>query len=187
MAIKTFTTGELLTSSDTNTYLANAGLVFIKQTTTTTATATIDVTSCFSATYDNYLISFQGYTVSAASISLNCFLLSGTTPTSSGWYGTEFYISVGGTTQTGQITANNGSSVFCTAGTSVGGLASITEIQSPFLAQHTKLQYRNTATDFYRFGFANHAANTSYDGIRFTPSSGTLANGSVTIHGYRKQ
>jgi hypothetical protein len=30
MAIKTFTTGEVLTASDTNTYLANAGLVFVK-------------------------------------------------------------------------------------------------------------------------------------------------------------
>jgi hypothetical protein len=28
MAIKTFTTGEVLTASDTNTYLANSGLVF---------------------------------------------------------------------------------------------------------------------------------------------------------------
>jgi hypothetical protein len=187
MAIKTFTTGEVLTASDTNTYLANSGLVFIKQVTTTTATSSIDVTSCFSATYDNYLISFQGYTVSSPSISLQCFLLSGTTPTSSGWYGTEFYIVVGGTTQTGQLAANNSGSVFCSGGTATGGLASITEIQSPFLAQHTKLEYRNVATDYFRYGFATHAANTSYDGLRFTPTSGTLANGSVTIHGYRKQ
>ena len=118
---------------------------------------------------------------------MQCFLLSGTTPTASGWYGTEFYISVGATTETGQLAANNGASVFCSGGTSVGGLASIAEIQSPFLAQYTKLEYRNVATDYFRYGFANHAANTSYDGIRFTPTSGTLANGSVTIHGYRKQ
>ena len=32
MAIKTFTTGEVLTASDTNTYLANAGLVYITST-----------------------------------------------------------------------------------------------------------------------------------------------------------
>jgi hypothetical protein len=30
MAIKTFTTGEVLTASDTNTYLANSGLVYVK-------------------------------------------------------------------------------------------------------------------------------------------------------------
>jgi hypothetical protein len=30
MAIKTFTTGEVLTAADTNTYLANSGLVYVK-------------------------------------------------------------------------------------------------------------------------------------------------------------
>ena len=150
-----------------------------------TSNTSISVVGCFSALYNNYIISFSGIAVASASISLNCFLLSGTTPTSSGWYGTEFYISVGGTTQTGQLSANNSASVFCTAGSSVGGLASITEIQSPFLAQHTKLQYRNVATDFYRYGFANHAANTSYNGIQFTPSSGGITGGSITVYGYR--
>lgn len=150
-----------------------------------TSNTSISVIGCFSALYNNYIISYSGIAVSEPSISLNCFLLSGVTSTSSGWFGTEFYISVGGTTQTGQITANNGASVFCTAGTSTGGLASITELQSPFLAQHTKLQYRNVATDFYRYGFANHAANTSYNGIRFTPSSGGLTGGSITVYGYR--
>ncbi len=30
MAVKTFTTGEVLTAADTNTYLNNGGLVYIK-------------------------------------------------------------------------------------------------------------------------------------------------------------
>jgi hypothetical protein len=185
MAIKTFTTGEVLTASDTNTYLANSGLVYIKQVTTTTAVATIDVTSCFSSTYDNYFVSFNNYTATTA-MSLNCYLLSGSTPTSTGWYATEYYTGVGTTTLTGQITATNAGMAFCSAGTSTSGLASVIEIQSPFLSQQTRMEYRVVASDYYRFGSGIHTATTSYDGIRFTTTSGTLANGSVTVYGYRK-
>ena len=56
MAIKTFTTGEVLTASDTNTYLANAGLVFISNTAITAGASSIVVSNCFSSTYDRYKI-----------------------------------------------------------------------------------------------------------------------------------
>ena len=54
MAVKTFTT-EVLTSADTNTYLANSGLVYVKSHTITSG-ASVVVTDAFSSTYDNYLI-----------------------------------------------------------------------------------------------------------------------------------
>ena len=54
MAVKTFTTGEVLTASDTNTYLANAGLVYITSTSVGTG-GSLTVSNCFSATYNNYL------------------------------------------------------------------------------------------------------------------------------------
>ena len=49
MAIKTFTTGEVLTAADTNTYLANSGLVYVAGATFTGA-GTFDVTG-FSSSY----------------------------------------------------------------------------------------------------------------------------------------
>jgi hypothetical protein len=52
MAIKTFTTGEVLTASDTNTYLANSGLVYI---TSATLSATA-LDGIFTSDYDNYRI-----------------------------------------------------------------------------------------------------------------------------------
>jgi len=60
MAIKTFTTGEVLTASDTNTYLANSGLVYIKQQTVGNAVASVTVSDAFSSTYDNYKITYTG-------------------------------------------------------------------------------------------------------------------------------
>ena len=57
MAVKTFTSGEVLTASDTNTYLNNAGYVYITELTFTGSTQTfLRIQNCFTSTYDNYLI-----------------------------------------------------------------------------------------------------------------------------------
>jgi hypothetical protein len=58
MAIKTFTTGELLTASDTNTYLANSGLVYVASA-TFASTNDLIISNCFSSDYTNYKIIFQ--------------------------------------------------------------------------------------------------------------------------------
>lgn len=185
MAIKTFTTGEVLTAADTNTYLANSGLVFVKQTSVGSGVSTVDVTSCFSSTYDNYVVAFNGITCTS-SMSISFYLLSGSTPTSAGWYGTEFYCATGGTTWTGQISANNGASAYCSAAASSAGFASILALQSPNLAQFSRFQYNNIDSSYMRNGFAYHSANTQYDGFRITPTSGSWTNGSITVYGYRK-
>jgi hypothetical protein len=67
MAIKTFSTGEVLTASDTNTYLANSGLVYI--TSTTFSGAGFFINSCFTSTYDNYRIEINGSANSDADLS----------------------------------------------------------------------------------------------------------------------
>jgi hypothetical protein len=66
MAIKTFTTGEVLTASDTNTYLANSGLVVVKQQAIVGTVSSVAVTSAFSSTYENYKILVNGGTSNVA-------------------------------------------------------------------------------------------------------------------------
>ena len=57
MAVKTFTTGEVLTAADTNTYLNNGGLVWIKTATVTNAADSgTAFRSIFTSTYDAYRI-----------------------------------------------------------------------------------------------------------------------------------
>jgi hypothetical protein len=56
MAIKTFTSGEVLTSADTNTYLANSGLVYIAEGSTSTSVLGLNFNNVFTSTYDNYRI-----------------------------------------------------------------------------------------------------------------------------------
>jgi len=56
MAIKTFTTGEVLTASDTNTYLANSGLVFVTSGSTAGTANTLAIATSFTSTYEHYLL-----------------------------------------------------------------------------------------------------------------------------------
>jgi hypothetical protein len=59
MAVKSnFAAGNVLTASDTNTYLTNGGLVYITEG-TGTSTAALDVNNIFSSTYDNYRVVLQ--------------------------------------------------------------------------------------------------------------------------------
>jgi hypothetical protein len=187
MAISpTFTTGQVFTAADAN-LMANSGLVFVKQVTVGSGQTTVDVTSCFNSSFDNYVISLAGISA-AGSLSMSLALLSGSTPTSASWYGTEFFVSVGSFGINGQLSANNSGSAFCSAGSAASGVASTIDIQSPYLAQQTRFEYMVAASDYYRWGFAIHQAATSYDGLRFTTSGGTqITGGTITVYGRRKQ
>ena len=186
MAMKTFVASEVLTAADTNTYLANSGLVYVKQLTISAGVSYVDLGTCFNSSYDNYVISFTNI-VTSASASILFSLLSGATATSSGWYGTEFYCAIGGTTWTGQLAANNGAGAYCAA--SVGSTtawSSIMQLQAPYLASYARFQYGIIDSSYIRNGFAYHGANTSYDGLRCTLTSGTFTSGNITVYGYRK-
>lgn len=184
MAVKTFTTGEVLTAADTNTYLNNGGLVFVKQVTVGSAVATVDVTSCFSTAYDNYVVSFSNVTSSAAG-SLYAYLLSGTTPTANGFYGNTYYV------VTGAAGALTNSPYSNTAYGEVGGIrngdvnSGTFQVNAPNLATYTRFSFQGVASDYWRVGNMSHNASTSYDGIRLAPSSGTLTGGRITVYGYR--
>jgi hypothetical protein len=182
MSFPVFASGDVLNASDMNA----VGLWLVKTQTIGSGVTVVDVTSCFNADYDNYVISFNGISASA-SLSFLFQLLSGSTPTGSGWTSTEFYTAVGATSITGQLSNGSGGHAFCSAGTAASGVASTMDIQSPFLAQQTRFQYNICASDFYRYGFALHSAATSYNGMRVTCSPGaSISNGSISVYGRRK-
>jgi len=55
MAVKTFTS-ETLSSADTNTYLANAGLVYVASGSTAGTANTLAIATSFTSTYEHYLL-----------------------------------------------------------------------------------------------------------------------------------
>ena len=83
MAVKTFTS-TALSSSDVNTYLANAGLVYVAHANITSGSSYTNVLGCFSATYNNYVVSYSDVTASNNGVAMLFKLLSGSTATTAG-------------------------------------------------------------------------------------------------------
>jgi hypothetical protein len=180
MAIKTFTTGEVLTASDTNTYLANSGLVFVKQETVGTTVASVAVANAFSATYENYKITYSGGASSAATV-LDVTL----TGSTNGHYAVMFYNPYAGGASNAVYSNNRANWTHAGGGVASNPYLNI-ELQMPFLAKPTFIvgNYADAANTGMITGYQSQA--TSFTGFTITPAAGTLTGGTITVYGYRK-
>jgi len=184
MAIKTFTTGEVLTAADTNTYLANSGLVYIKSQTVGSGVSSVAVSSAFSTDFDNYKILYTGGTHSAAQ---DIGMQLGSTTT--GYYGARLAVFYTSNTLNYGLNNNSASWGFVGTGSSTGAYANF-ELLNPFTATRTIVNAPNIASTStgavagsYN-GFLDNA--TSYTAFTLIPTAGTLTGGTITEYGYRK-
>ena len=180
MAIKTFTTGEVLTAADTNTYLANSGLVYIQQQTIGSAVASVTVSNCFSSTYDNYRILIVGY--GASGTVATRFQLSNSTSTT---YSTVGWIyQYGGAFTTETATAQTASLIGHSSST--GKTSAVIEVQSPFLSQVSTFTGLSMSVSYGDDRRSYDSSTNSSTGFVFSPNSGTFTGGTITVFGYRK-
>ena len=185
MAIKTFTTGEVLTASDTNTYLANSGLVYIKSQIISSGVTSVTVSNAFSADYDNYLITIDNIVISAAS---GFPFTLGSTATGYYYAGVTVFYSSGTTTNE---TANNGT-VFASGivTDSTGASAAQITLYKPFSS--TKTNYNAFGSDSRTGGAGVRTYSgilnntTSYTSVTFAVTAGTVTSGNISVYGYRK-
>jgi hypothetical protein len=181
MAIKTFTTGEVLTASDTNTYLANSGLVYIASG-SLSGTPT-NVANVFSSTYDNYRIVFSNMSVAAGATASYIQLSVGGTAaiTNYNYGGTYTLFAAAGTGMLG-----GGGSFMYIAQTSTSPISGcVMEIQRPFIAGVTTFQGQSANYDSGAVCSGNHTTATAYDGFKVSSQSSTPSF-SYAVYGYRK-
>jgi hypothetical protein len=203
MAIKTFTTGEVLTASDTNTYLNDSGLVLITSgitvsstggTAATVASGTVTVgtnntavtvNGAFSATYNNYKIIYTG---GVASASADLRLTIGASAT--GYFGNLIYARPNAATPAGVANNNTNFWQYGAGLSSTTNVVSSFEIYQPFQALRTGLftqviHIDGAASALGTFiGF--HDVATSYTSFTITPSAGNLTGGTIRVYGYRQ-
>ena len=182
MAIKTFTTGEVLTASDTNTYLANSGLVYVKSQTVGSGVASVTVSSAFSSTYDNYLITWQGGSMSGDT-ALKLQLGS----TTSQYYGAFIHTpNYAGTTVQNAGDNNTASFTYAGGGNSSQAISQI-YLSGPNTATRT---YITSSIVSYGTVFGTYSGvqldTTQFTAFTFIPFSGTMTGGTITVYGYRK-
>jgi hypothetical protein len=184
MAIKTFTTGEVLTAADTNTYLANSGLVYIANGTLSLTTSATSVTGVFSSIYKNYRVLFY---VSARSTtnSVEMKYIVGTTPTSTGYYqagiGSDYAVNTAI-----YYPRTNGTTQFIGISTS-GSVGLTMDIFNPNRTGNTL--HTGTASDVntgyaYSLGGENIVSN-QYTGFQLFTSTGT-ATVEYQVFGYQE-
>lgn len=192
MATKTFSVGEVLTASDTNTYLANAGLVYITQV-TASASSLVQFNNVFSATYDQYLLvgrilwntttgfiglKLQDASNNAITGNYDCHVGGG-------------YVSSGVQTFATFNSASANNDVFIGGSVSSDYMAFTTTFVGPALAIKTygaqtfqADNYSSTLTNVFVQGGWSHTLATAYYGFRLTPTAGTMT-GTFTLYGYR--
>jgi len=183
MPLTTYTAGEVLTAASLNANLSFAasspasGLTLISTTTIGTTVSSVTVSSAFSATYDNYLITISG---GAASTSSALKLTLGATAT-----GYAYQLNGGAYSNTpATVGASAQSSWAFTGSGNTTSLSFNVNLSNPFLTEQTYMQGANIgSTEAYAVeGFLNDT--TSYTAFTITPSTGTITGGTIRVYGY---
>ena len=182
MAIKTFSVNEVLTASDTNTFLANSGLVFIKSDTITTGSSK-EITGVFSSTYNNYRIVISNMKTTVPS---GVYIQMGTNAANYYWAG----ITVGFASLT--ISAEGGSN---TSNFNTGIVGSpqrgggIIELQSPNRALETTIQCLSTDARTGGTGGRNNTGflnnTTQYTSFTLSVPGTSFESCDIAVYGYR--
>jgi hypothetical protein len=185
MAIKTFTTGEVLTAADTNTYLANSGLTYITSASLTGVTNTFS--NCFSTTYDSYRIVISNLN-NATGSTRQMSLRMGTDASAQYGAGEQYIYGAGNSGVTGS-TAQTESKLGNISIANAQGL--FIDMANPFLTSATTWAFQmltyqsDVAAWVYRTGYGVKDSITSYTGFQIIGTTDNLS-GLVTIYGYRK-
>ena len=156
------------------------GLTLISATTIGTTVASVTISSAFSATYDNYLISISG---GVASTDVGLRLTLGATAT--GYYYGGFFVRYSGGSSS-FLSQSNNSYLEVGYGTTNGFNTKI-ELDSPNLTKRTFSRAAGAGAGTttymnYLAGFLDNA--TSYTAFTFTLDTGTMTGGTIRVYGY---
>jgi hypothetical protein len=155
-----------------------SGLTLISSTTVGTTVASVTVSNAFSATYDNYKITYSG---GVASTGVDLQMTLGAT-TAGYFFGLGYIPWASSITS---ITVNNGASFAYIGGASTKFAFINCDIFRPFAADETAVAVlgANDANGQFGGGYLNNS--TSYTAFTITTSSGTLTGGTIRVYGYQ--
>ena len=161
--------------------VSQPGLVLVKTQTVGTAVSSVEVTSAFSSSYDNYLVTLGGGTASS-----DCAIGIHLGSSQTAYHG---FLNYGSSTSSTPVGATiNNSTVFNFAGGASAGNQAHLSVQliGPNLAAYTKFVNAAYANGL-NFGTAagEHRVATAYTSFTLTPSAGTLTGGTIRVYGYR--
>jgi hypothetical protein len=165
--------------------LGSAGLTLIKSQTIGTAVSSVNVTSAFSSTYDNYRIIVSGGTAST-----NTFGRLQLGSTTTGYYSSLVYAAYDSPTAVNNANNNNGANFNYAGYGNTNGIMFNIDLISPNLAKNTFFASRyvesNTSGSIATGagnGFVNNT--TQYTDFTLSPNSGTYTGGTIKVYGFK--
>jgi hypothetical protein len=186
MAIKTFTTGEVLTASDTNTYLANAGWVYVNSG-TFAGSSSVVVSNVFTSAYTNYKIVLQDLLFDSSNGSLSMLLTVGGTPSTTQYYSGSQYWTFGASPSSANFGDNNSGSFGGMFIDNTTRSSAEWTFYNPAVAVTTSQTYNTVANNnSLRMGGGYHNVATAYDGFNLLPGSPRTVSGTWSVYGQRK-
>lgn len=190
MAVKTFTS-EVLTSADTNTYLANSGLVYTGQATAAPGSTILSLDNCFSSTYTNYVVVYTISGYGAGPLYMRLRTGSGDDSAATyAWARNYFRWDGGSWGGTGSMTDTVWTVGYC--GGSVTTIENNVNIFNPNVADRTlynanMVEISTATTNSYNMIANGQKQNTTqYTGFSLVRYSTNTFGGTVTCYGYRK-
>lgn len=184
MGYPSFASGDVLLAADMNA----VGLWLVKTQTIGSAVSSQAVTDCFSASYDNYLITVSGGS-SAAGASMGLQLGASTTGYYSGIIGTEY-----DSDTLVYLRDDNQTQWRYAGGAYVNGLNMMVTLFNPFAAVRTAIiihgrpDLRTSATTTGASGTSGsgfHDSATSFTGFTIESTGTTMTGGTIRVYGYR--
>lgn len=194
MAVKTFTTGEVLTASDTNTYLNNGGMVYVNSWTVGSGVTSVTMTNAFPSDYNAFRLIWTGGTMTSSSGDSQIALQVGNggtwLNTTSAYYQTLLYVlrasnttprAAGGegtNTNFAWVGGGGTSGAFVDCTIINVNLARTTHITSPAYAAWSD------GGQGFTSGFINNT-NTYADARLLVTGTGTMSSGKIYSYGFR--
>ncbi len=177
MTFPVFASGDVLNASDMN----GVGLWLVKTQTVGSGVSSVTVSSCFSADYDNYLVTVDNVDCSATDI-----LTYLTFPTSSGsvYFYSYLAYSMAGANGSGFL---NGGTVGLACGLTApnNNMSQAITLYDPFKSSYTVMNTQSMGENFFLLGGGVHRQASSQTGFTLTAGSGTMTGGTIRVYGYR--
>lgn len=191
MAVKTFSVNEVLTAADTNTYLANSGLVYIDSVTVTNQPYA-RLANCFSNTYRDYRIVCDFFSIDLALRSAYLRLFDGTNAVTTNYAGKAIiYDTQNASSSPATYDSATTAYPIGTTGPNTNNptLATI-DVGRPYEAEQTTFAGSFSGHSYgfyYSMGIhgGNHTTKVAYPGIQLIVNTGNIT-GTMTVYGYRK-
>lgn len=177
-----FSSGAVLTAAQ----MSAVGCWLVKtQTVGASAVASVTVSNAFSADFNNYRITYSGFTgnTAGASMLFRC-VTSGGANNASNWIGNTFYTTAGGAG--GLTNSPKLNSDTCEVGFSDTNAGSVLfEVLGPQATRRTNTRFNDCDRTYWRVGAYALENATSYTGFSLLTNAGTFSGGTINVYGFR--